>query len=127
MAEKHEKITLVHQNGVSHTIDVGLKDLFPVLWERGFEIYHSCQEYVPGRAMMEFLDTNSVEDFIFVAEKDYDVEIVKSNEEGLIGVHLIVLFPIKDIPDLVIKFQTYQYESGLCDHCQNTNDKKTIH
>jgi hypothetical protein len=86
-------------------IDVKLAPLIRLLWARGIETCQCCQEYRLGEACIEFPGTADVVEFLYVAQREYKVEL-ETWDEGEDGDHsimvrLLVFFPVEDIPLLV--------------------------
>jgi hypothetical protein len=104
---KHETQP-VQLGGQTIEIDVKLAALIPLLWEHDVLTLESCQEQYPGLACIEFPGTDEVEEFLFIAQRNYKVELETWDEgedgEHSIRVRLLVLFPMADIPDLVKRF-----------------------
>src|SRR5262245_32284945 len=113
MPRKAHKTVKVSRGEVD--IDEKLAPLIPLLWKAGIETNQCCQEERPGLACIEFPGSAEVEEFLFVAQRRYKVEVETWNEgdngELSIGVRLLVLFPAKDIPQLVKAFGD-QLEAG---------------
>jgi hypothetical protein len=90
-------------------VDKLLAPLMPLIWAKGIPTFQCCQEADPGLAQIEFPDTQSVEAFLTVAQREYKVEISthdygKRRGKHLYRVWLFVRFPTMDIPRLVEAF-----------------------
>jgi len=90
-------------------VDALLAPLVRLLWRRNVETLGCCREHAPGLASIEFPGTLEVEEFLEVAQEDYQVEVEKwdEGEGGRHGfcVRLLVLFPTADVPKLVARFE----------------------
>jgi|GEM_PF-6349280 hypothetical protein len=92
-------------------IDAALAPLMPLVWARGMYTVQCCQESRPGFAEIEFRDSAAVAEFLYIAQKQYPVEVEIVWEEGesgkkhLFNVRLLVLFPTDDIQHLVDAFR----------------------
>jgi hypothetical protein len=96
-------------------IDVKLAPLIRQVWDARLETNQCCQEYRPGEACIELHGTSDVEEFLFVAQKPYKVEL-EMWDEGEEGeqrprVRLLVFIPTEDIQSLVKAFERYNTKS----------------
>lgn len=91
-------------------IDAQLAPLIRLIWRVGIETLTCCRNQHAGLARIGFQDTDDVEDFLFIARRQYFVQASSIYEEAEDGtcaccqVFLDVYFPIEDIPRLVRAF-----------------------
>ncbi len=91
-------------------IDAKLAPLVRLLWARGILTEQCCEERWPGLAWIVFPSTSEASEFLYVAQRDYRVDVDTWNEgEERDGgrvpcVQLYVAFPTAEIPRLVEAF-----------------------
>ena len=90
-------------------IDEQLAPLIRLLWKHGVDTCQCCHEYRPGEACIEFPGTKDVCQFLYVAQREFKVELEtwdeRENGQHSIVVRLLVFFPTNDIPRLVKAFK----------------------
>jgi len=93
-------------------IDEKLAPLIRLVWDVGIDTNQCCQEARPREACIEFHSSADVEQFLFVAQRDYKPELEvwdeadhHDDELSHIRVRLLVYFPTKDISSLVNAFE----------------------